>query len=449
MLVRWWKRLALVSLAAALSIVVAVSFANGATRGLASTQATLKIYGFGPGDEIANTRAEIATRAVGGSVDNPRGGFDDRQFLASLASGDVPDVIYTDRFKIAEFAAKGALQPLTSCVRNQRINLGQYQKSALAEVKYKGRLYGIPEFTNPRTVIIDNHVVRDAGLKISDLNTNNWARLARANKKMLKVSGGKVTRIGFDPKLPEFFPLWVKANGADIISKDGLHAKLNSKKAIQALTFAYSLIKAHGGWNRFKAFRDTWDFFGAENQVAKDQVGAWPMESFYFNVLAQNSPNVSITARPFLKRNGGAITFLTGNAWAIPKGAKNAGLACTWMKSMTATASWVAAAKARFDAQKRRNRPFTGVYTANRLADIKIYQDIYQKMGNPQFDNAVTLLVNVSKYGFTIPASPAGAEFQQAWMDGVQRVLDGKQSPRAALNQAQREAQKAIDKAKK
>ena len=53
---------------------------------------------------------------------------------------------------------------------------------------------------------------------------------------------------------------------------------------------------------------------------------------------------------------------------------------------MTSTASWVAAAKARFDAQKRRNRPFTGVYTANTAADVKIYQDIYQKMGNPQFD---------------------------------------------------------------
>jgi multiple sugar transport system substrate-binding protein len=360
----------------------------------------------------------------------------------------VPDVVYLDRFKVAEFAAKGAFQPLTSCVRSKKIDLKQYQRSALAEVTFKRKLYGIPEFSNPRTVIIDNHVVRDAGLKVSDLNTNNWPRLARANKKMLKVSGGKVTRIGFDPKLPEFFPLWVKANGADIISKNGLHAKLNSPKAVQALTFAYSLIRAHGGWNRFKAFRDTWDFFGADNQVAKDQIGAWPMESFYYSTLAQNSPNVSITARPFLKRNGGAITFLTGNAWAIPKGAKHADLACQWMKTMTATASWVAAAKVRFDAQKRRNRPFTGVYTANRKADVKIYQDIYQKMGNPQFDNAVALLVNISKYGFTIPASPAGAEFQQAWMDGVQRVLDGKQSPRQALNQAQKEAQKAIDKAK-
>jgi multiple sugar transport system substrate-binding protein len=437
--------LPLVGVVAVLSVVAAVLAAGASSR----SSATLDVYGFGPGDEIANTRADLAKAAVGGSVSNARGAFSDQAFLAQVASGDVPDVVYLDRYKVAEYAAKGAFQPLTSCIKNQKINMKQYRKAAVQEVTYKRKVYGIPEFTNPRTVIIDNHVVQAAGLKVADLNTNNWARLARANKKMLKRDGNKVTRIGFDPKLPEFFPLWAQANGAQILSKDGLHAHLNSKKAVQALTFAYSLIKAHGGWGPFKSFRDTWDFFGSGNQVAKDQIGAWPMESFYYNVLAQNSPNVSITAKPFLNRKGGAITWITGNAWAIPKGAKNANLACTWMKTMTATSSWVAAAKARFDAQKRRNRPFTGVYTANSVADVKIYQDIYQKMGNPQFDKAVDLLVAVSKHGFVIPASPAGDEFQQAWQDAVNRVLSGQQSPKKALDQAQREAQRAINKAQK
>jgi multiple sugar transport system substrate-binding protein len=444
------KRLALLAFGVGLCVVVATSPASARlTAGSGAAATTLVVYGFGPGDEIANTRAAIATAAVGGSVDNPRGGFNDQQFLASLASGQVPDVVYLDRWRVAEYAAKGAFQPLTQCVKSANIDLKQYQQSALGEITYKGKLYGIPEFSNPRTVIIDNHVVADSGLKPSDLSTKNWAKLAAANKKMLQVSGGKVTRIGFDPKLPEFFPLWAKANGADILSKNGLHAQLNTPKAVAALTFAYSLIQAHGGWGPFKAFRDTWDFFGSGNQVAKDQVGAWPMESFYYSTLAQNSPQVSITAAPFLNRKGGVINYLSGSAWAIPKGAKNPDLACTWMKAMTATSSWVQAAKVRFDAQKQKNRPFTGVYTANTVADRKIYEDVYQKMGNPQFDGAVSLLVNVRKYGFVVPASPAGAEFQQAWMDAVNRVLAGSQTPKQALDQAQKEAQAAINKAAK
>ena len=99
-------------------------------------------------------------------------------------------------------------------------------------------------------------------------------------------SSGKVTRIGFDPKMPEFFPLWAKAYGVDILSKDGLTPHLNDPRAVKALTYAMSLINAQGGWDKFKSFRDTWDFFGSKNQVAKDQVGAWPMEQWYYNVLA-------------------------------------------------------------------------------------------------------------------------------------------------------------------
>ena len=71
-----------------------------------------------------------------------------------------------------------------------------------------------------------------------------------------------MTRIGFDPKMPEFFPLWAKAYGVDILSKDGLTPHLNDPRAVKALTYAMSLINAQGGWDKFKAFRDTWDFFG-------------------------------------------------------------------------------------------------------------------------------------------------------------------------------------------
>jgi multiple sugar transport system substrate-binding protein len=410
---------------------------------------TLNTMGFTPGDEIATVRAEEAEKALGGAkVDIARGGFNDQQFLAAVASGNVPDVVYVDRAKVGTYAAKGAFLPLTSCIRSESIDVKQYRAAAMSEVTYKNRVYAIPEFTNQRVLIINDSVLRKAGVTVADVQTTNWPKLRAANKKLLERSGDKVSRIGFDPKLPEFFPLWTKANGHNILSKDGLKASLDHPKAIEALTFAYSLIQDHGGWDRFKAFRDTWDFFGAKNQVAEDQIGAWPMENFYFNVLAQNSPQVNITAKAFTNRRGGAITWITGNGWAIPKGAKDPDLACKWMKAMTATNSWVKAAKERFDAQKRRNRPFTGVYTANTRADVKIYEDIYQKMGRADFDNAVQLLVNVQKYSFTIPASPASAEFQQAWQDAINRVLAGKQSPRAALRQAQREAQRAIDRAK-
>jgi multiple sugar transport system substrate-binding protein len=239
--------------------------------------------------------------------------------------------------------------------------------------------------------------------------------------------------------------MWVKWFGKDIISKDGLHAQLNTPQAIKALNFTVGVINAEGGWNKFKAYRDTFDFFGKQNPLVKDQLGFWPMESFIYNTFSNNSPDVNIVAKYFTNHAGGPITMFSGNAWAIPKGSKNAADACAYAKAVTSVPAWVAAAKKRLDARKAAGQTFTGLYTASTAADKKVYEDIYQSFGKSDFDQAVKILVNSSKYGFELPPSPGGQQFNQAYIDAINRVLAGQQSVKAALDQAQKEAQTAID----
>ncbi|HEX7084354.1 MAG TPA: extracellular solute-binding protein [Gaiellaceae bacterium] len=414
--------------------------AGGAT---ASTADSLTIMGFGKGDDVAQSRTAIATKAVGMSIDNPNGSFNDQQFLAAVASGNPPDLIYLDRAKLGTYAAKGAVQPLTSCIKSQKINMKQYRIPAVNQVTYKGVVYGIPEFYDVRTILIDNKVLDQTHTPIGWLNPAKPDKLLQAAKQMAIVQNGKVTRIGFDPKLPEFFPLWAKAYGVDILSKDGLTPHLNDPRAVKALTYAISLIDAQGGWKAFKSFRDTWDFFGSDNQVAKNQVGAWPMEQWYYNVLAGSSPQVHITALQFRNLKNQTINYETGSAWAIPKGAKHPQAACTWMKTMTSVSTWMAAAKNRAKIRKASNQPYTGISTGNAVADQAIYKQTYSSI-NPFFDEAVKKVLDVQRYSFNIPASPAGAEFQQAWTDAVNRVLASQQTPKQALDQAQKEAVAAI-----
>ncbi len=449
------RRIALLVAGSALGVVLLASTASALpadATGVAKAQShSLEIYGLGGRDDVAQGRLDVANaviRGLGHSVNNPVGGFNNQAFLARLAARDIPDLVHMGRSDIGTYAARGALVPLGNCFRAEGTDRDQYRKAALAEVTYRGQLYGAPEFTNQITIIVNDDVANASGVPVADIQTTNWTRLKAANRKMLRISGGRVTRIGFDPKIPEFFPLWVKWFGKDLISKDGLRAQINSPEAVRALTYTVGLINDHGGWNRFKAFRDTWDFFGRNNQVAADQVGAWPMESFYYNVLAEGAP-VDITAKFFTNRRGGPITMISGNAWAIPRGAKNPGLACKYIKALQADSSWLKVAKERFDLRKRQGRAFTGLYTAKTSADVKIYEDIYQPMGNRDFDSAVALLVRAPRYAFAIPLSPASSEFKQAWTDAINRVLERRQSPKQALDQAQREAQAAIDRARR
>jgi multiple sugar transport system substrate-binding protein len=441
-----WKRLALLLAGTALCIVLTA----GAASARVEAGRTLNVYGLGGRDDVAQGRLDIANAAIragGDSVNNPVSGFNDQAFLARLAARDIPDLVHMGRDSIGTYAARGVLVPLASCFAREKIAASDYRKAALDQVRYKGQIYGAPEFTNQITIVVNNDALQKAGVNAADIQTTNWKRLKAANKKLLQVTNGRLTRIGFDPKIPEFFPLWVKWFGKDLISKDGLKAQLNSKEAVAALAYTVGLINDHGGWNRFKAFRDTFDFFGRNNQIAADQLGAFPIESFYYQVLADGAP-VNITAKYFTNRKGGPITMLSGNAWAIPKGSKNPGLACKYIKALQSVDAWRTVGKERFNLRKRQGRAFTGLYTANAKADVKIYEDIYQPMGNKDFDDAVALLTRAPRYGFAVPLSPASAEFRQAWVDGINRVLEGRQSPRQALDQAQKEAQAAIDKAK-
>jgi multiple sugar transport system substrate-binding protein len=407
----------------------------------------LQLYGFGEGDDVAQNRVSVAKQAIApATVKNPEGAFNPQRFLTQLASGTVPDLVYLDRQQVATLAAKGALQPLDSCVDAQKIDLSQYRQAALDEASYQDKLYALPEFTNQRTLIVNTTAVQEAGLKLSDVQTTDWDKLKVVAKKLTKTEGGKVTRIGFDPKIPEFFLMWAKANGADLLSADGKTAKLNDPKAVEALEYTKSLIDEQGGWQGFKAFRDTWDFFGEQNPVAADQIGAWPMESWYWNVLSDTSPDAPVAAVPFTDRNGKEMTFFTGTGWAIPKGAKNPGLACTWIKSMTSVEAWMNAAKKRAAAAKAAGQAFTGLYTANARADERILDEVY-KPSSPSYDAAVKLLVDVQKNAVYWPASPAGAQIQQAVTDAINRALAGSQTPKASLARAQVEAQKAIDAA--
>ena len=408
---------------------------------------TLRIYGFGSGDDVANNRAALAKQAIApAKLVNPDGAYDPQRFLTQLASGNVPDLIYLDRQQVATLAAKGALMPLESCVDGQKIDLSQYRKPALDEATYQGKLYALPEFTNQRTLIVNMKAVKEAGLSLSDVSTTNWDKLKTVAKKLTTMSGGKVTRIGFDPKIPEFFIMWAHANGVDLLSADGKTANLDDPKAVEALQYTMSLIDEQGGWNRFKTFRDTWDFFGAKNQVASDQVGAWPMESWYWNVMADNSPDADVAAVPFTDRQGRPFTYFSGNGWAVPAKAKNPSLACTWMKTITSVKAWVTAATKRAAAAKKAGQPFTGLYTANAVADQKIVDTVF-KPSSPAWDKAVKLLVSVQKDAIVWPASPAGAQVQQALSDAIARVQSGQQTPAAALKQAQQAAQRALAQA--
>ena len=416
--------------------------------GFAQVSGELSVLGFGLGDEIASVRVDqFREQYPDVTLNLSEGSLDRQQLLTAVVSGNPPDLIYTNRDDLSTYATRGAIVPLDECVASMDIDLSQYRETALDQVTVGDQVYGIPEFFNTIVLILNNDALEEAGVTPDDVSTTDWDQLAEVNQQLTKVEDGQLERIGFDPKLPGFFPLWVRANGGQLLSDDGRTAMINSPEAVEALAYTVGLLEAAGGNQEVSAFRDTWDSFGADNEYVADQLGAKPMEQWYVNVLADTSPDVNITVKPFTDRQGDPLTFATGNTWAIPRGANNSEAACAFMKTMTDPASWAAAAQTRADQRAADGQTFTGVYTANKPADDQIFGTIFQPSGNEAFDNAVNVILETQENAFAIPSNPAGAEFRQAWEDAVNRVLNGEQGAQEALDQAQGEAQEALDDA--
>jgi multiple sugar transport system substrate-binding protein len=409
---------------------------------------TFSTMGFGLSDAIATSRIDDARKALAPSglkLQLNEGAFDEQQFLSSVAAGDPPDVVSMDRTYLGGYAARGALLPLTECLKKKRVDLSKYQKSAIDEATLDGKIYGMPDSMDSRILLMDRTVLKKAGYEPDDVDTSKPDQLLKLTQQLKQEQGRRLTRIGFDPKIPEFFPLWVRANGGSLISEDGKTARLDSKPVVEALEYTSGLIEAQGGWAKFKALRDTFDQFGEENQLAKHQVAAYPMEDWYVSVLGDTSPDVDLGSGFMKDPEGRTVNYVSGTGWAIPKGSKHVDEACTFITSMTSTKSWVKAAKAKAKDTRSRDAAYTGDWTGNLEADRIIEKEVWKPTGRKGFDDATQRLFDIQDEGFAVPANAAGPEFKQAWLNACNQVLSGDLTPREALDRAQSKAQAALD----
>ncbi|MCD4523867.1 extracellular solute-binding protein [Nocardioides sp. cx-173] len=413
----------------------------------AELSGALTVMGFGAVDEIASTRLDRAEEALGGDVDVElvEGDLDIQQFLSSVASGEPPEIIYADRKQIGTFASRGAIVPLTDCIDGEQVDTSVLRESALDQVTFADEIWAVPEFNLVQIVQANGDLLRQEGLTLDDVNGSDWDAVAEANRALMGRQGGDLSVIGYDTKLPEFLPLWAKANGADLISEDGRTAQLDDPAVVEALEFAVSVYDEQGGFSDVKAFRDSADFFGEGNQFASGTLGAMPMEQWYVSVLNDVSPQAPVVFDTFRDTDGEPLAFASGSAWAIPKGSANPEAACRFARVMTETESWVAAAQERVRLRgEKEGGIFTGLLTANEEADEQV-RAMVEPSGEEKWDSAVTAQYDANDHTFSLPANPAGEEFETAWEDAVNRVLNGQQSPQEAMAQAQEEAQSALD----
>lgn len=424
---------------------------SGGSTGEFDASGEIFVYGYSyeNGDEIATARVDhFSEQHPDVEPTYSESSFAPQELLTALQGSDPPDVIRMPRNVIGSYIQRGVFEPMDDCLAKTGVDPGLYREEAIRQLSVDGTLYALPEAYLVRAWLIDNAVFADAGLDPASFDWSDWDAIREANRTILESTDAFVgvdAKVS-DPLTADMFPMWVAANGGQLVADDGT-PQLNSAEAVEALEFVASMIEPYGSHADFLDARgQTGDFFGAENPFALHTEGAFPMQQFYLNVLAQ-SPEVEITAAPFLTREGEPITWADGDAIGIAADSDNKDAACAFVTSVLSTDAWVAAAEARRDKAEADGAPNLGTVTGNVEADAIIFDEIVDLSEYPVFEAAVEAYLSVQDAAFVIPPSPASEEIQLAWATAVDAVLNGNADAQSALDQAQADAEAAVEQA--
>ena len=407
----------------------------------------LEIWGFNNADDVGQSRLDYAVSQMPDvQIVADNGGFDAQKFTALAAAGSLPDAVQMDRQFVATYAAKGLIMPLDDCFTEHGVDPNeQYYPHVVQDVTYDGSIWAVPQFYQPAAIMLNTRLLDAAGVSKDDIDTSRPEVLLEAVEKLYVANGNTPTTLGLDPRMPGQAAFWMLAYGGGIIDDSGM-PMLDDPNNVAALEFLKELNDVQGGFAEVKSFIDTFDFFGANNQFAADQVAAQVIEQWYVNVVAGSSDQVEISAVPMRDLDGNPLAVASGTAFVIPATAQNPAAACRWMLHLTSDEGWMAAGDLRAEnIAADPNRLNTGLFTGSPSA----YQAIRDKHVGPTgiagFDEAIETYYAVAAEGRSYGTSPAGQEIQVELQNAVTAALLGEKSPEEALADAQAAALRAYE----
>lgn len=257
---------------------------------------------------------------------------DMQKLMTAVVAGTGPDVTSLNRFMTAEWAARGAIQPIDQFVGEDSILFDEsiYYPGAWEASFYEGRLYTIPnngDNVGYWSLYYNKTLFREAGLD-PDNPPKKWEELTDYAQKLTKTDAeGRVTQLGYRP-----YPDWTgEVNGFvrtiklryPFTTDDGKTATLAAPHVVQTVEFVKKNIDAQGGIDKVSRFLSGIQP-GAQEPFLNDKIGMYHMGEWFLWDIAQYAPELDFGVTFLPTPTGENFTAWTaGWSWAIPRGAKN------------------------------------------------------------------------------------------------------------------------------
>lgn len=365
-------------------------------------------------------------------------GYVERKLLLSVVGGVPPDVVRFYTHLGGEMMSRGGLEPLDDLVARDRIDLSDFYPVSIEQNTFRGRLYGMPWILSPNALFYNRKLFREVGLD-PNRPPRNWAEVERyALRLTVRSPDGGIERVGYANFLnnPPDFHLQLWQRGGSPLTPDLRHPAFDRPEGIEALTWMRDfLIKEAGPSGRrlpvaksakealdnLRVFSSTYvgatqDPFGLEKLAMRiDSPFRIPDLKKYFPRL-----DYGVAPVPYDRiRTLEAV----GNSLVIPRGSLHREAAWEFIK---------------FAASREQALRICGA--AGRIPARRSAATSPQFYGNP----LVRPFVDQIEYARTTPVAPGYREASDALARNIEKALQGKLSPEAALHQAAVKAEEIL-----
>lgn len=330
---------------------------------------------------------------------------------AAQKAGRAPALVQLEFTQFPALAAAGQLTDLTRTVDALPDALkNDFYPAVWRAGEMGGRTYGLPWNVSVPVLMFNARILENAEQKVPD----TWADLERVSR-ALATGGRRPLVVAADAWT---FEANVLSRGGTLSS--GQEPRLNSPDATEALTQLARMSAAGHAQPRTlnEATRAAIDFARGQNVFVLASVANW--------TDARRLPLFKLGVAPFPCEKPGACTVPLGGATlAVPKGTpatEQAGAAAFWqyLSAPDRLANWVQAT----------------AYAPPRRAAVPLLEGWYAR--NPQLRAAHAQM----NRAVPRPTTPAYAAWTVLLEDAMQKATTGKLSAKAALDEAQRQAQR-------
>jgi multiple sugar transport system substrate-binding protein len=376
--------------------------------------------------------------------------------LTAISGGKAPDIAMIDRFLTAEFAAEGAVEPITPYLPKNAATLAtdKHLPGAWSELHgFNGSLYGVP-------VIYDNvgfwalyynkTLLQAAGITTPP---TTWAQLNADAKQATKKAGSRITTLGYMPYTDTAGELdnFLYGEQGHLISSDGKTAKLNNPVAVKALGEEVAVIDAEGGWSQVARWIPPSTAPASQNPFFMQTAAMTDGGDWYLQDIALYAPKMQFGIVPLPNPAGKDYGAWAGGwSFQLVKGAAHPTEATAFMDYLTSpdgAKTFIQAAQS-YGAAHHQVVVLPGALYFAYPGLVQQYNLPLLKTKYPEIYNGIQFFLNSPKtYAATFARdrNVVPGELWQAEQNAAQAALFHKMSPAAALAQQNTIIQKDIN----